>query len=287
MKKATIILILLLSSNLLFPQLEISEKIKIKRENLSLKGTIFPVKGKGLFPTVLLLNGFPGGELDVLGIGEKLQTAGIVTLTFNYSGTYESEGKYSMEYTMKDIEAAFDFLKKSNSIEKYHIDTSKIFLGGYSYGGGMSLTYAANHSGIKKVFSIAGTDHGEFFREYFKNEKFAQMIDSMFEQLKAPNGPVRFEEGKMPKDVSAEDVQRIKAPIDLRACAPLIADRKILLFAGIDDTMVTMENHMLPLYRALQDENAENVKFVTFQDDHSFKKSRGQISDIIVNWVKN
>jgi dipeptidyl aminopeptidase/acylaminoacyl peptidase len=287
MKKVTVIILLLFSSNFLFSQIRSAEKIKIKRENLILNGIIFPVNGEDSLPTVLLLNGFPGGESDVLGIGEKLQTAGIVTLTFNYSGTYGSEGKYSMEYTMKDIEAAFDFLRKPNNVEKYHIDTTKIYLGGYSYGGGMSLTYAANHSEIKKVFSIAGTDHGEFFREYFKNEQFAQMIDSMFEQLKAPNGPVRFEEGKMPKDITPEDVAQIDSTIDLRECAPLISDRNILLFAGIDDPMVTMENHMLPLYRTLKNENAYNVKFVTFQDDHSFKKSRDKISEIIIDWVKN
>jgi dipeptidyl aminopeptidase/acylaminoacyl peptidase len=48
-----------------------------------------------------------------------------------------------------------------------------------------------------------------------------------------------------------------------------------------------MENHMLPLYRTLKNENAYNVKFVTFQDDHSFKKSRDKISEIIIDWVKN
>jgi dipeptidyl aminopeptidase/acylaminoacyl peptidase len=192
-----------------------------------------------------------------------------------------------MEYTMKDIETAFDFLKESNNVAKYQIDTSKIYLGGYSFGGGMSLTYAANHPEIKKVFSIAGTDHGQFFRDYFENQHFAKMIDNMFEQLKAPVGPVRFEENKMPKDITPEDVNKIDSTIDLRVCAPLIADRKILLIAGIDDPMVTMENHMLPLYRELQNKGAENVKFVVIQDDHSFRKSREKVSNIILNWIKD
>jgi len=287
MKKVTIILLLLLSSNFLFSQSRTAEKIKINRENLTLNGIIFPVNGDGSFPSVLLLSGFPGGESDVLGIGEKLQKSGIVTLTFNYSGTYGSEGDYSMEYTLKDINAAYNFLTESKNVEKYKIDTSNIHLGGYSYGGGMSLTYAANHPEIKKVFSIAGTDHGEFFREYFRNERFAQMIDNMFENLKSPNGPVRFEEGKMPKDLTPDDVTQIDSTIDLGKCAPLISDRNILLFAGIDDPMVTMENHMLPLYRTLINKNVDNLKFVVFQDDHSFKKSRDEISEKIIDWIKN
>ncbi len=286
MKKILFIFLLLLSSGVLFSQQESFEKTKINRDNLTLNGIIFPAKGDGSFPALLLLNGFPGGESDVFGIGSKLQEFGFTVLTFNYSGTYRSEGKYSMEYTMKDIEAAFDFLNESNNVNKYQIDTSKIYLGGYSYGGGMSLTYAANHPEIKTVFSLAGTDHGQFFREYFENQHYAKMIDNMFEQLKAPVGPVRFEEGKMPKDITPEDVNKIDSTIDLRVCAPLIADRKILLIAGIDDPMVTLENHMLPLYRELQNEGAENVKFVVIQDDHSFRKSREEVSNIILNWFK-
>ena len=188
---------------------------------------------------------------------------------------------------MKDVDAAFDFLRRASNVAKYHIDTSKIYLGGYSYGGGMALSYSATHPEIKTVFSIAGTDHGEFFREYFRNRGFAEMINKMFEQLKAPDGPVRFEEGKMPKDMTLEDVQKIDSTIDLRKCAPLIADRKILLIAGSDDAMVTMENHMLPLYRALQNEGTENVKFVMFQDDHSFSKSREKVSEVILDWIQD
>ncbi len=247
---------------------------------------VFPVKGKGTFPALLLLHGFPGGESDVFGIGEKLQKSGCTVLTFNYSGTYQSDGEYSMEHSQRDIEAALKFLTAHKNTKKYQIDPSQIYLGGYSFGGGMSLTYAANHPKIKKVFSIAGTDHGEFFREYFKDGAFTKMIDEMFEQLKEPDGPVRFEEGKMPKDVTPEQVKHsLDSTIDLRVCAPLIADRKILLIAGLDDQWVTLENHLLPLYRALQVEGAEHVKFVLLQDDHSFKRTREEVCEIVTNWI--
>lgn len=287
MKKILVFLFLILPLNIIYSQEGNFEKVKIDGENLTLNGILFPAEGIGSSPTLLLLQGFPGGESDVFGIGAKFQKAGINVLIFNYSGTYGSDGDYSMEYTTRDIQFAYNFLKEPNNVNKYQVDTSKIYLGGYSYGGGMALTYAANHPEIRKVFSIAGTDHGEFFREYFSNEQFAKMIDDMFEQLKAPEGPVRFEVGKMPKDITSEDVSKIDSTIDLRKCTPLIADRDILLIAGINDQYVTMENHMLPLYRALQNEGAENVEFVIVQDNHSFSKSREKVSDIILNWMKD
>lgn len=287
MKKLLLVFLLLISSNSLFSQNERFEEVTINRDNITLNGKIFPASGNGSYPALILLSGFPGGESDVFGIGAKLQKSGFNVLTFNYSGTYRSEGEYSMEYTMKDIKAAFDFMNESLNVKKYKIDTSKIYLGGYSYGGGMSLTYAANHPEIKKVFSIAGTDHGQFFRDYFENQEFAKMIDEMFDQLKAPTGPVRFEEGKMPKDATPEDISAIDSTIDLKICAPLIANKKILLIAGIDDPMVTMENHMLPLYRELKRNGARNVNFVVIQDDHSFRKSREKVSNIILDWIKD
>lgn len=287
MKKILVFLFLILPLNIIYSQEGNFEKVKIDGENLTLNGILFPAEGIGSSPTLLLLQGFPGGESDVFGIGTKFQKAGINVLIFNYSGTYGSDGDYSMEYTTRDIQLACNFLKESNNVVRFKIDTSMIYLGGYSYGGGMALTYAANHPEIRKVFSIAGTDHGEFFREYFSNEQFAKMIDDMFEQLIAPEGPVRFEVGKMPKDITSEDVSKIDSTIDLRKCTPLIADRDILLIAGIDDQYVTMENHMLPLYRALQNEGAENVEFVIVQDNHSFSKSREKVSDIILNWMKD
>ena len=285
--KLIFLLATLIFTNSLLSQTSRTENVKISSGGLQLDGTIFPVDDSGSYPALLLLQGFPGGEMDKFGIGSKLQAARILTLTFSYSGTHKSEGEYSMEYTLKDIEAAFDFLKDPDNVKKYHIDTSKLYLGGYSYGGGMALTYAANNPEIDLVFSIAGTDHGEFFRTYFGNEEYSEMIDNMFNQLKAPEGPVRFEKGKMPKDIKPEDVTTLNRYIDLRISAPLIANRKILLIAGVNDPFVTMENHMLPLYRSLQSANARNVKFVVFQDDHAFSKSEVKIRELILNWIKN
>ena len=49
------------------------------------------------------MQGFPGNETDVLDIGSKLSEVGINELTFNYSGTHQSEGDLNFETTQKDI----------------------------------------------------------------------------------------------------------------------------------------------------------------------------------------
>jgi len=278
--------ILLLLTSVAYSQTSIPADILIDRSGVLLKGKFYISEGEGKFPTVILLHGFPGNETDVLGLGSELSQAGINVMTFNYSGTHKSQGLYSFENTQKDIQAAFRFLHQPQNISKYKVDTKRVYLGGYSYGGGMALTYAANHPEIAVVFSIAGTDHGEFFREYFRNKEFAVMIDGMFEQLKAPSGPVRFAEGTMPKETTPEIIAESDSTIDLRRSAPLLAQKDILLIGGWDDQNVTIDHHILPLYRALNNMKAKNVEIVAFQDDHAFRNSRAELAQTIIQWLK-
>ena len=86
------------------------EEITINQNGIHLKGKFYIPESTGIFPTVILLQGFPGNEQDVFSIGEKLSETGFNALTFNYSGTYHSEGEYSFENTQKDIEAVFEFI---------------------------------------------------------------------------------------------------------------------------------------------------------------------------------
>jgi dipeptidyl aminopeptidase/acylaminoacyl peptidase len=260
--------------------------ITIDRDGVNLKGKFYMSDGKGTFPTVILLHGFPGNEIDVLGIGSRLSKAGINAVTFNYSGTYQSEGELNFENTQKDIESVFEYIHKSENIRKHNIDTTRIYIGGFSYGGGMALTYAANHPEIKMVFSIAGNDHGEFMKEYHRNPEMQKRIDNMFTDLAAPTGPVRFAKGGTPKEIAEMKIIELNPTFHLRKSAPLLVQKNILLIGGWDDNKVSFDHIILPLYRALKNEKAKNVRIVAFQDNHSFKNSREELAQTIIEWIK-
>ncbi len=262
------------------------QDVTIHRDNIALKGNFYSGGQDEPTPTILLLNGFPGNETDVLGLGARFSEAGYNALTFNYSGTYESEGEWSFINTQADIQAAFDFLTQPGNVSKYHIDTSRIYLGGWSFGGGMTLTYAARHPEVRSVFSIAGTDHGAFMREYFRNPQMASWIDDMFEKLKAPNGPVRFGKGAMPKEATPALFAILDSTLDIARSAPLLKDRNILLIGGWDDSNNRIEDNMLPDYRALRSAGANQVRMAAFQDTHGFRHSRAALADTIISWMK-
>jgi len=277
-----LLLIFLLAQGNAAPQIDIS----FDRQGILLKGKFYAAQGKSPFVTVLLLPGLPGNEVDVLGLGQRLSEAGINTFMFNYAGTHKSEGQYSFENTQQDIRAAYEFLHQLKNVIKFKIDTTNICLGGYSYGGGMALTYAANHPEITAVFSIAGGDHGEILREYLRNPEFAGMLDNMFERLKAPTGPVRFAEGATPKEVTEKGLANLDPTLDLRKSAPLLAQKDILLIGGWDDNSGSIENNVLPVYRALKKANAQDVKIVAFQDNHAFRGVRTELANVIIEWIQ-
>jgi pimeloyl-ACP methyl ester carboxylesterase len=260
--------------------------VTIDRNGTLLKGKFFLTEGSGLSPTVILLHGFPGGELDVLGLGVKLAQSGINALTFNYSGTYQSEGKCSWDNMQLDIQAAFRFLQQPGSTDKYKIDPNKIFLGGWCSGGGMALTYAAYHPEVKVVFSIAPSDQTEFMKRYTCDPEVKVMIDGSFDEISYPKGHLRFEIGGSPRAVAEAGIEKINPIYDLKKCAPLLAPKNILLIGGWDDKQTTMEVFILPLYRALQDQGAKDVRFIAFQDDHYFQESRPELADVVIHWLK-
>ena len=278
-------LILLTLFNYSFSQELNPYDITIGRDDIILKGKFYAVEGEGLYATVILLQGFPGGENDVLGIGSRIVQEGINVLTFNYSGTHKSEGKFNFDNSQKDIEAAFAFIHKPENILKYKIDTNRIVLGGYSFGGGMALTYAANHPEIREVFSIAGNDHGAAIKQYKQDPERKKLLDDIFDELKSRKDIVRFGPGGTVKEISEMKIVELNPTYDLQYCAPLLTDKNILLIGGWEDVNVTIEDRLLPLYRVLKNEKIENVKFIVYHTDHSFSNVRDELANTIYTWI--
>lgn len=260
--------------------------ISIDRNGVVLKGKFHTAEGTGFLPTVLLLQGFPGNETDVLGIGKILSQSGINALTFNYSGTFQSQGKSSIPNSEMDIMSAFTFLYNPDNISRFKIDTSFIVLGGYSYGGGMAMTYAIKHSEIKSVFTISGTDWGAYYEEYLRNPEMKKTIDVSMTKLATSSSQIRIEKEAMPDEITKDGIIRLDSAYFLQKNVLRLARKDILIVCGWDDTMATIDQYILPLYRALKKAKAENVQIAALQDGHYFSKTREELAQTILKWVK-
>lgn len=255
--------------------------ISIDSEGFEMHGRFFPAAAGGSGPTVLLIPGYPGNPEDVLGMGARLSQNGINVMMVNPRGTHASEGTFSFAGSLRDIDAAFRWLWTREALGRFPIDTTNILLGGYSWGGGMALAYAATNPRAQRLISIAGNDHGEFIREYQRNESYANAISNMLRRTMAPEGPVRgdFHAG-------LRELAEGQEVYGLRENAQRLADRSILLIGGWQDTGVTVDNILLPLYRALEKHGAEDVTFLVYHDDHGFAQVRDTLAADIVDWIE-
>jgi dipeptidyl aminopeptidase/acylaminoacyl peptidase len=213
-------------------------------------------------------------------LGERFAQNRYNVLTFNHSGTLESGGLSSFANTQLDIAAAYRFLTESKDLG---VDVDRVVLGGWSYGGGMALTYAANHADIAAVFSIAGTDHGEFLREYTQDPAYRRMADGFFDTLSQPDSPWRLAPGATPRELLDQDGS-VDA-YDLKKLAPGLIDKHLLLIGGWDDAQVKIDTHVLPLYRALGSAGADRVTMLAFQTDHSFENVHDELCESILSWM--
>lgn len=233
-------------------------------------------------PTLIMLHGYPGGEGDPLGLGESLSTLGINVLVFNYQGTWSSEGDFSFESSMNDVSNAIRFLKEKENMQRFNVDTSKIIVGGYSFGGAMALTEAIYNPEIKRIISIGGADESVFGDKMLSDTEFRSMFEDMLKKTEYPEGPV-----KVDIDSQSEFWLSNLDKFDQVKHAKSLMNRDILFIFGWDDVNVIPEEHVLPLFRKLRSLNAENIRIESFMTDHSFRNVREEMTHTIFKWIIN
>jgi pimeloyl-ACP methyl ester carboxylesterase len=243
-----------------------------------IKGYFFPGSIKPIIATVIFLQGFPGVEGDEL-ICERLAQGCVNVLTFNYRGTFRSEGHFSFPNAIADVGAALRFVKESQTVDTYHIDPNKIILGGWSFGSGIVPVGAAQHPDIKKIFLISGRDFCKEALKIKQDPEYAKKVTANLETIRSPKGPVLF------RDDLLTDLIDNRAIFDIDYLSPLLKDRDILLISGWDDSVTAIEDNILPFYRSLIKNCANKVKIEAIQDDHEFLHSRDRLVEIIMDWL--
>lgn len=125
----------------------------------------------GPFPAVIVCHPHPlyGGNMSanvVFYLCQALAQTGIAALRFNFRGVGKSEGQFGGgQLEQEDAKAALGFTLSTDNI-----DTDRIGLAGYSFGGGVAAAVAVNEERIKvlALISPAFTDGGQELKGYNK-----------------------------------------------------------------------------------------------------------------------
>jgi acetyl esterase/lipase len=119
---------------------------------------MFVASGAGMHPTVLLLHGFPGTELN-LDLARVFQRAGWNVLAIHYRGVWGAPGKFSFSHVIDDAHAALGWLR-SPAGAAFGVDPKRIVALGHSMGG-FATVMLGDDPEIAGYAVVSAADMGE------------------------------------------------------------------------------------------------------------------------------
>jgi dipeptidyl aminopeptidase/acylaminoacyl peptidase len=259
------------------------EKINLFSEGVQLNASFYRGNGMGEKPTLLWLHGNPGSkETGATRWAQELNKVGINVLIFNYRGLWGNEGLFSLGNATEDLSNAMDLLTSESFQEQYSIDTSRIYVGGNSFGSSAALIGALHDTRITKVIAIALCDHSYFGREFMNpHSQIRSFLEEAIDGLFLPNGLLN-QDGQ----IFIDDLINHNYKYDFVAQADKLQNKELYLFVGVDDQVCPVEDHFFPLYRSLRSMDHKNVEVMVEQCDHGLKGDPSfTISEIITKII--
>ena len=256
--------------------------IDLRNNGVKLDAKFYPVDKTGKVPTVILLHGFPGNQSSPLGLAEKLNAAGFNILVFNYQGSYLSEGNFGFDNCIDNVGVAFDFLTEPGNQARLKIDTSRIVVCGYSFGGTTAIESAMYNDKIKNIISIANDDHSVSLKKVAVDSTYRKGYTQFIAKSFEPAGPFRGDL-KSQMELYLQNIDRY----DLVKNAEKLTTKKVLFIVGWHDKTSLLEVNTHPALRKLQQLNAGNISIKGFESDHRFNNVIDDLADAITAWIKN
>jgi uncharacterized protein len=254
--------------------------IDLRNNGAKLDAKFYSVNRTEKVPTIILLHGFPGNQSSPLGLADKLNSAGFNILVFNYQGSYLSEGSFSFDNSIDNVDAAMNFLLDPGNKMRFNIDTSKIVVCGYSFGATIAIESGIYSNKIRNIISIANDDHSVSLKKVAADSAFRKGYEQFISNSFEPSGPFRGDL-KAQMEFYLQNIDRY----DLVKNADKLITKKVLFIVGWQDKTSFLEVNTIPLYRKLQQLNAGNISIKGFESDHRFSNVIDDITDTITQWI--
>ncbi|MBA4013914.1 MAG: hypothetical protein C0481_18795 [Phenylobacterium sp.] len=228
----------------------------------------FIAAGEGPHPTVLLLHGFPGTELN-LDLARSIQRAGWNVMAIHYRGVWGAPGQFSFGNTIEDARAALTWLRHPSNSDK--VDASRLVVLGHSMGG--FDTVMLGDEPVAGFVVISAADLGGLATGLDTPTGMADAIMGLTDDARFTNAsPAAL----------VDEVQANAQAWDWRANAAEMAGRPALIISS-DDGNEPADQAVADAIEAAGGPKPERVRFPT---DHSYNDHRIALQAAVVDWLQ-
>lgn len=238
-----------------------------------LLSVLYTAEGAGAHPTVLLLHGIPGCEQN-FDLAQALRRAGFHVMTFHYSGSWGSDGDYSLRNDLEDANTVLDFILTDKT---YGFDKEQLYAVGHSLGGFVCGQLTAGRPEIKGGVLLMPCDIGRLPQIAAENPKAYQTIREVLEDsacwLTNTSGEALLKEAL---DNSMEF--RLENAVAL-------AQKPLLCVGGTLDIYTPPSQHCEPLVHAIQTAGGSLLQALSYPTDHFFADYRLTVADAVLQFL--
>ena len=240
-----------------------------------LLSVLYTAAGEGVHPTVLLLHGIPGCERN-FDLAQSLRRAGFHVMTFHYSGSWGSDGSYSLANDLEDTNTLLEFVLQDR---KYGIDKQHIYAVGHSLGGFVCGQLSAHRHEIKGAVLLMPCDIGRLPLIAQEDPASWQTIQEVLEDS------AQWLSGTSGEALLREALDR-SADFRLESAAEALAQKPVLCIGGTLDIYTPPVLHCEPLAHAVQEAGGTSIQTVSYPTDHFFADYRLTVAETVTTFLK-
>jgi pimeloyl-ACP methyl ester carboxylesterase len=236
---------------------------------IALPARLFLASGGKPHPTVLMLHGFPGTEMN-FDLDRAIQRAGWNVLAIEYRGVWGGGGTFSFSHTIDDAQAGLAWLRDPANDAKYLIDPKTIVVIGHSMGGFDTVMLSSDKQVAGSVV-ISGADIGGRLAK-----AAGKPISALREDWGDDASYTNMTLAEMVADGAAN-----RERWDWRRNAARLAGRPLLLLSSNDGLKPDADIAAAAVKKA--GGTATEIKMET---DHSYNDHRIALAAAIVAWLQ-
>ena len=243
-------------------------QLRYTSAGIALPARLFLASGGKPHPTVLMLHGFPGTEMN-FDLDRAIQRAGWNVLAIEYRGVWGGGGKFSFSHVIEDARAGLAWLRDPANDAKYLIDPKTIVVIGHSMGG-FATVMLSDETQVAGSVVISGANVGRFL-----TEASGKPISVLRERFGDDASYTNMTIEEMAAD-GAANADRW----DWRSNAARLAGRPLLLISSNDGLKPDAD------LAAEAAKAGGKVTEVKIESDHSYNDHRIALAAAIVGWLQ-